>query len=101
MGRCRCIFDRAPPNVARTIRVEADLEDSAVKSLRPTHKQPYPRVRRAMDVMSPAGESDLFSSWGKLDQFCTFFFKESAEAKTSKMGARDSLDDGEGGRGGG
>ena len=78
---CRCIFDRAPPNVARTIKVEADLEDQAVKSLRPTHKQPYTRVRRAMNDMSLAGESELFAKWEKLDLFCTSFFKDPGAKK--------------------
>ena len=77
------MYDQAPLPVERGIKCEQDLERAAVKQLRPTHLQPYPRISDHCQTMSKK-ESDIPEmDWDQLSRFTRSFFSHSSVKSAS------------------
>eukprot|EP00960_Hanusia_phi_P055293 762931-Hanusia_phi.AAC.1 len=70
-NRDRCVYEFAPVPIERSIRIDADLKSEEVARLRPTHIQPYPRMKHFL--VTEQGEA-FYSSWEKTELFVSQFF---------------------------
>ena len=86
-NRDRCVYDNAPPPVERGIKCEQDLDRPAVKHLRPTHLQPYPRINSHCKAMNKKENDIMEMDWKQLSEFTLSFFSHSSIMSTSSRTA--------------
>ena len=77
------MYDQAPLPVERGIKCEQDLERPAVKQLRPTHLQPYPRISDHCKTVGKKESDILEMDWDQLSKFTRSFFSHSSVKSAS------------------
>ncbi len=81
-NRDRCVQDFAPPPLERDLAYTADLTLPGVTQLRPSHVQPYPRVRN----MPSLDENSICNvSWEDMSVLTASFFLD--DVPSAKLGA--------------
>jgi hypothetical protein len=86
-NRDRCVYENAPLPVERGIKCEQDLERPAVKQLRPTHVQPYPRIASHCKAMNKKETEIMDLDWEQLSEFTRSFFSHSSFKSASSQTA--------------
>jgi hypothetical protein len=75
-NRDRCVYDHAPLPVERGVKREEDLKRPEVENLRPTHKQPYPRISLHCQILHRPEETIPDMEWEELSRFTRSFFRD-------------------------
>ena len=91
-NRDRCVYERAPPPVERNIRTEMDLKNPEVSSLRPTHNQPYPRIRLQCSAKEMTEETMCNMSWEDIESFIRSFFSNAAATPDGEDPSRQATE---------
>ncbi len=84
-NRDRCVYENAPLPVERGIKCEQDLERPAVKQLRPTHVQPYPRITSHCKEMNQKENEIMDLEWEQLSDVTRSFFSHSSIKSASSQ----------------
>jgi len=85
-NRDRCCYLVAPPTIESKIETVEDLLSEDVRVLRPHHRQPYDRLKVAIEDSGVSlRDARDAPTWDSLSSFCSTFFAKSEPGKTAAL----------------